>query len=143
MSRLETSARCPGLEPPAAVAFSFTCSVASGDLSVCWRSPTAVSVSANFLLLPRGQTAGASSHKAAAPLPAVPQDRAYNRGAGAIAQLGERLPCTQEAAGSSPAGSTSDGQHAVLLRGFARRRARSDRRGRHLRRLLRRRRRAG
>ena len=26
---------------------------------------------------------------------------------GALAHLGERLPCTQEAAGSSPAGSTS------------------------------------
>ena len=33
--------------------------------------------------------------------------RPLRRHLGALAHLGERLPCTQEAAGSSPAGSTS------------------------------------
>ena len=35
--------------------------------------------------------------------------RIVDEQSGAIAQLGERLPCTQEVAGSTPVGSTSTG----------------------------------
>src|SRR4051794_10290648 len=67
MSRLETSARCPGLGLPLASASDCASSTASGDLSVCLRSPTAsVAVSVSAISVLRNRSAVASSHKVSA-----------------------------------------------------------------------------
>ena len=68
----------------------------------------------NPLLLPKGRSHAPNALKAcrrsasAARLRRLTSAPAalYTRCQGAIAQLGERLPCKQEVAGSSPAGST-------------------------------------
>src|SRR5438067_7704784 len=106
MSRFETSARCAGFVIPAAAARSFSSSTAVGDLSVCGRSPAA-SVLALVAISPGASQGSVASLSQQASWGGGM--RAYNRVLpGAIAQLGERLVCNQEGAGSSPAGSIGD-----------------------------------
>src|SRR4029078_4615629 len=97
MSRFDTSARWPGLDPPAASASAFAVSTVSGDWSVSRLVFVAITLS--YLGFRRS---GASSHNGDLPVSA-PTIGAH----GAIAQLEERLLCKQEVAGSIPAGSTS------------------------------------
>src|SRR4029453_12514824 len=116
MSRLEISARWPGLGSPCAAARSLASSTVVGDLSVAspfptdWRCLALVAITPPvmrgraarrdpFVLRPAEPVSHTGIREDAPPRPTIGAPH------GAIAQLGERLPCKQEVAGSNPAGS--------------------------------------
>src|SRR6266513_5493440 len=105
MSRLEISARWPGLGAPSAAARSLASSTLVGDLSVASPSPTDPRCLALVAITPPGAACASAASLSHADSRGCDWSAYNRRPHGAIAQLGERLPCKQEVAGSNPAGS--------------------------------------
>src|SRR5512139_2540433 len=107
MSRLETSARCAGLDSPLVAARSLSGSAAAGDLSVAFRSPTDSGCLALVATSPPGADCASGRQSLTRCITGAALAHLQSvHPPGAIAQLGERFACTEEVAGSNPAGST-------------------------------------